>query len=77
MDRTASEIKKLTATTLITTAMDAGDISSATSAKLENATLECQQFLATIALCYQCERVSFEHQLLQCCWDIVLEIELS
>jgi hypothetical protein len=34
MDRTASEIKKLTATTLITTAMDAGDISSATSAKL-------------------------------------------
>ena len=76
MDRTASEIKKLTATTLIT-AIDAGDISSATSAKLENATLECQQFLATIALCYQCERVSFEHQLLQCCWDILLEIELS
>lgn len=44
---------------------------------LENATLECQQFLANIALCYQCERVSFEHQLLQCCWDILLEIELS
>ena len=53
MDRTASEINAP-----LITAIDAEDIFSATSAKVENATLECQQFFTNIALCYQCERVS-------------------